>query len=84
MNTNEFFSGNNLVDKIQLKVKSLISLITELKQPNYNAEFDPSICDDMYAFIKTIQSDCQKISSNNKDGSLSNQGHSIQIIHGNT
>lgn len=82
MNTNKFFSGNDLVDRIQFKVKSLMSLLSELKQPNYNFEFDPSICDDIYAFIEIIQTDCQKISSNNKHGLLSNQGHSIQIIHG--
>lgn len=83
MIVNEFLSGNVLMDNIQLKVKSLMAMLSEIKQPGNNNEFDLSICNDIYAYIQIIQTDCQRIINNNKYDLFSNKGRAIQNINGN-
>lgn len=65
MIANELFSSNDLVNNIQLKLKSLIKLLSEIKESNQNNEFDPLILNDIYTYIQIVQTDCQKIINNN-------------------
>jgi len=75
--------GNELVDNINLKVKLLTALLSEIKESNHNNEFDPAVCNDIYAYISIVQADCQKLMNNNKYHSISNKHDAIQQINGN-
>lgn len=76
-------SGNELMDSIRLKVKSLTALLSEIKQPNNNYEFDPSICNDIYAYINIVQTDCQKLVNDNKfDSFRATQPTDGKAFHG--
>lgn len=68
-------SGNNLMENIQLKLKSLTTLLSEIKQSSPNNEFDPLIYNDIYTYIQVIQTDCQKIINNNKYDLFLNNDH---------
>lgn len=70
-----------LVDNIQLKVKSLETLLCEIKQCNHNSEFDLSICNDIYAYIRNILTDCHKIVNNDQHNLFSTEYHEIQNNH---
>lgn len=76
MTENKFSSI--LVDNIQLKVKSLEILLCEIKQCNHNYEFDLSICDDIYAYIRNILTDCHRVVNNNKYNLFSTEDFKIQ------
>lgn len=65
MTANEVFSGNELVQSIELKVKSLKILISEIRQSCHNDEFDPSICNDINEYLQIVQTDCQTIMNDN-------------------
>lgn len=79
---NEFTNGIVLMENIQLKVKSLETLLYEIKQISHNYEFDSSICEDIYAYIRNILTDCQIIVNNNKYNLFLTKDHTIQHIHG--
>lgn len=81
MTSDDQFSRNNLVDNIQLKVKSLKTLLTELQQPSHNYNFDPSICNDIYTYIKNVETDCHRINSQYVD---LNQDYRMYNCFGNT
>lgn len=83
MNLNKLSSENDLINNIQLKVKSLMTLLTELQQPSHNYKFNPSICNDIYMYIKNIETDCQRISINNKYNMFLNQDYQIHNSLGN-
>ncbi|XP_050059286.1 repetitive organellar protein-like isoform X3 [Aphis gossypii] len=65
MTANEVFTGNELVQSIELKVKSLKILISEIRQSCHNDEFDPSICNDINEYLQIVQTDCQTIMNDN-------------------
>lgn len=67
MTANEVFSGNELVQNIELKVKSLKILISEIRQTCHNDEFDPSICNDINEYLQIVQTDCQTIRNDNNN-----------------
>lgn len=81
MNTYEFSSV--LVDNIQLRVRSLETLLYETKQCNHNSESDLSIsiCNDIHEYIRTILTDCQRIVNNYKFNLFSIEDHKIQNKH---
>lgn len=79
MIANELFSSNDLVENIQLKLKSLTTLLTEIKESSPNNEFDPLISDDIYTYIQIVQTDCQQIINNKCD--LSSNKDDIQNIY---
>lgn len=81
MTSDDLFSRNNLVDNIQLKVKSLKTLLTELQKPSHNYKFDPSICNDIYTYIKNVETDCQRI---NNQYVFPNQDYQMYNYFGNT
>lgn len=80
MTANEVFSRNELVQSIELKVKSLKILISEIKQSCHNDEFDPSICNDINEYLQIVQTDCQTIMNDNNNNLLYN---TTQNIYGN-
>lgn len=82
MAVNEFLPGNDLFDDIELKVKSLTTVLSDIKQPNHNCEFDPSICNNIYTYIKVVQTDCQRIINNKKYNIFSNNDCIVQNING--
>lgn len=82
MAVNERLPGNDLLDDIQQKVKSLTTVLSQIKQPSHNYEFDPSICNNIYTYIKVIQTDCQRIIKNNKYNLFSNNDCTAQNING--
>lgn len=71
------------MDNIELKVMSLMTMLSEIKQLSDDNEFDLSICNDIYAYIQIIQTDCQKIINNNKYDLFSNKDRAIQNMNGN-
>jgi hypothetical protein len=81
MNANKVFSGNELVQNIEQKAKSLKVLITEIKQSSHNDEIDPSIFNDINAYIEIVQTDCQTIMNDINNNLLH---HIPQNIYGNT
>lgn len=83
MTTNDLLSGKDLSDSIQLKVKSLMTLLFEIKQSAKNYEFDSSICNDIHSYIHDVQTDCQNVLNNEKYNLLSNKDDSIQKVFGN-
>jgi len=76
-------SGNELIDSINLTVKSLTALLSEITQPGNDYEFDPSICNDIYAYINIVQTDCQKLVNDNKFDSFSNKDRATRQTDGN-
>lgn len=86
MTANEDFSKNELMYNVQLKVKSLITLISEIKQSSLIYEFDPSICNDINEYVQSVQADCRTIMNNIKYNGSSNQTLycTAQNIYGNT
>lgn len=81
-NDHESFTGNNLVDDIQQKVKSLMSLLSEIKQLGQNDEIDQSLCDDIYSYIDVVQTDCQKVLNSDKYNQFSKTDDTIQNFFG--
>jgi hypothetical protein len=79
MTENQF--ENNSVKNIQIKIKSLVALLSEIKESSHNNEFDASICNDIYTYIQIIQNDCQRIEDYNL---FSNKDYTIQNIYGST
>lgn len=63
MTENQF--ENNLLENVQIKIKSLMALLSEIKESSPNYEFDVSICNDIYSYIQIIQNDCQRIEDYN-------------------
>jgi len=82
MTTNESFTGNNLVDDVQQKVKSLMSLLSEIKQPGQNCEIGQSLCDDIYSYINIVQTDCQKVLNDDKYSQFSKTENTIPNVFG--
>lgn len=70
-----------LMDNIQLKVKSLETLLREIKQCSHNFEYNLSICNDIQAYIRNILTDCHRIVNNNKFNLFSINDHKIQNMH---
>lgn len=83
MIANEFSSGNFLMDNIQLKIKSLMAMLSEIKEPSNDNEFDLAICNDIYAYVQNIQTDCQRIINNDKYDLFLNKNRINQNINGN-
>lgn len=83
MATNDLLSGKDLADSIQLKVKSLMTLLFEIKQSAKNYEFDSSMCNDIYSYINVVQTDCQNVLNNEKYNLLLNKDDSTQKVFGN-
>lgn len=81
MTENELFSGNELVENVLQKVKSLVTQLSDIKESSYNYEFDQSICNDIYTYIQIIQTDCQRV----KDSYnlFSHKDLTVQKIYGN-
>lgn len=85
MTTYEKFSGNQLIQCVELNVKSLMTLISEIKHSSLNCEFDPSICDVINEYIQIVQTDCQTIMNNIKSNLFSDKMcHTTQSIYGST
>jgi len=85
MTAYENFSGNQLVQCVELNVKSLMILISEIKNSSLNCEFDSSIFDVINEYIQIVQTDCQTIMNNIKSNLFSDKMcHTTQIINGNT
>lgn len=84
MASNELVSGNDLVDNIQLKVNSLMTLLAKLQEPSYNFKLEPSICKDIYTYIKNVENDCQRVQTNNKYNVFSNQDYQTHNSFGKT
>jgi len=81
----KFFSGNELVKHVELKVKSLMIIISEIKQSSLNYEFDPSTRNDINEYIQIVETDCQTIINDIKNNLFSNKiYHKTQNIYGNT
>ncbi|XP_029346483.1 uncharacterized protein LOC115034275 [Acyrthosiphon pisum] len=78
----EFFSGNELVQHVELKVKSLMIIISEIKQSSLNYEFDTSIRNDINEYIQIVETDCQTIINDIKNNLFSNKiYHKTQNIY---
>jgi len=85
MTAYEIFSGNDLVQHVELKVKSLMIIISEIKQSSLNYEFDPSIRNDINEYIQIVETDCQTIINDIKNNLFSNKiYHKSQNIYSNT
>lgn len=79
----EIFSGNELAQNLELKVKSLMKIISDIKQSSINTEFDPSISNDINEYIQMVQTDCQTILNNTKNNLFSNKiDHTTQSVYG--
>lgn len=83
MTTNDLLSGKDLADGVQLKVKSLMRLLFEIKQSAKDYEFDSSMSNDFYSYINDVQTDCRHVLNNEKYNLLSNKDDSIQKVLGN-
>jgi len=82
MTAYEIFSGNELIQYVELHVKSLMTLISEIK---HSSQFDPSICDVINEYIQIVQADYQTIMNDIKSNLFSNKmSHTTQSIYGNT
>ncbi|XP_060876652.1 repetitive organellar protein-like [Metopolophium dirhodum] len=82
MTENEFFSGDELLQHVELKVKSLMIIISEIKQSSLNYEFDPSIRNDINEYIQIVETDCQTIINDIKNNLFSNKMyHKTQNIY---
>ncbi|KAL4090563.1 hypothetical protein QTP88_025369 [Uroleucon formosanum] len=73
MTAHEIISGNELVQHVELKVKSLMIIISEIKQSSLNYEFDPSIRNDINEYIQIVETDCQTIINDIKNNLFSNK-----------
>lgn len=83
MTTNELCAGITCMDNVQLKVNSLMLLLTEIKESNLSYDFDPSICNDIHEYVRIVQSDCQRIINNDKYNLISKKDGTAQNIHSN-
>lgn len=76
----ELFSEDDSVENVLLKVKSLVTLLSEIKESSGNYELDQSIFNDIHTYIQIIQSDCKRI----KDNYNLFSNRTVKNIYGNT
>lgn len=83
LTTDELDSKDNLVNTVQLKVKSIMTLLSEIKKSDTDCDFDPSLCNDICSYINVVQTDCERVINNDYFKCFPNIDCVIQNVNGN-